>query len=124
LVPVFNCPVYKGIFPDIHFFLRASNSPNVINSIQISFKELYFIVSVCISCFFLRTNNKYSETFSDINLEPVSMPHPVPTFILPELVETVQLMSRLATLLNVWLPTDMKNLFEPSTEWYLDPAYT
>jgi len=52
------------------------------------------------------------------------MPHSVPTVILSELVEIAPIMARLATLLNVWLPMAMKNLFEPSIEWYLGPAYT
>ena len=96
----------------------------MVNLIQMCFKELYSIVRVCFSYCFLRIKNKHAETISDVILELFSMQHAVPTVIISELVEIVQLMSRLATLLSVWLPTAMKNLFEPSTEWYLDPAYT
>ena len=110
-------PIFRSLFP-------VPNFPNMINLIQMYFKELYSIVRVRVSYCFLRTKNERAETNSDVILELVSMQHTVPTFILSELVEIVPLMSRLATLLNVWLPTAMKNLFEPSTEWYLDPAYT
>jgi hypothetical protein len=72
----------------------------------------------------LKTKNKHAENISDVILEPLSMPHTVPTVILSELVEIVPLMPRLATLLNVWLPMAMKNLFEPSTEWFQGLAYT
>jgi len=77
------------------------------------FKQLYSIVRVCVSYCFLKTKNKHPETSSDVNLEPVSVPHTVPTVILSELVEIAPLMPRLVTLLNVWLPMAMKNLFEP-----------
>jgi hypothetical protein len=78
---------------------------------------------VYVSYCFLRTNNKHAETIRDTILDTVSIPHTVPTIILSELVETVPIMSRLVTNLSAWLPTAMKNLFEQSTEWYLDPAY-
>jgi hypothetical protein len=65
-----------------------------------------------------------AETISEVRLEPPSMPDTVPIVILSELVEIVPLMSRPATNHSVWLPTGMKNLYERSTEWYLDPAYT
>ena len=103
--------------------LPVPNFPNVINLIQMCFEELYSIVRVRISYCFLRTENKHAETSSDVVLELASMQHTVSNVVLSELVEIVPLMSRLATLLNVWLPTALKNLFEPSTEWYLDPAY-
>jgi hypothetical protein len=35
LVPVFNGPVYKEIFPDIHSLLPVPNFPNIINSTKI-----------------------------------------------------------------------------------------
>jgi len=121
---MFNGPVYKGILPDIPSLLPVHNFPNIINRTETCFKELNSTVRVCVSYCFLKTKNKHAENTSGVILEPVSMPHTVPTVILSELVENVPLMSRLATLLNVWLPMAMKNLFEPSIEWYLGPAYT